>query len=160
MDAKLIALKLFLAEFGVSEKIETVNDRKRLQKAVYVGQLSGVDLGYRFGWYLMGPYSPALTRDYYDLDQAIGEKDREHENVELKASIRKSLSRIKPLFSVPKKLQLPQEEWLELLSSVHFLRKVSGYDKDKVHSILEKQKPRLVDYERDAEDALKKADLL
>jgi uncharacterized protein YwgA len=160
MDAKLVALKLFLTELGVPEKIETVRDRKRVQKAIYVGQLSGVDLGYRFGWYLMGPYSPALTRDYYDLDEAIGEGDKEYEGVELKAPIRTHLSQIKSLFSVPSKVKLCQEDWLELLSSVHFLRKVSGYDKDTAHSVLEKQKPQLVDYESAAEAELKKAALL
>ena len=57
MDAKLITLRLFLDALGQSVDIETVDDRKRVQKAVYLGQLSGVDLGYRFSWYVMGPYS-------------------------------------------------------------------------------------------------------
>src|SRR3712207_9330456 len=45
--------------------------RKRVQKAVYIGQLTGVDLGYRFSWYVKGPYSTALTRDYYDLAEDV-----------------------------------------------------------------------------------------
>lgn len=160
MDARLVALKLFLSELGIPETIETVHDRKLLQKAVYVGQLSGVDLGYRFGWYLMGPYSPALTRDYYDLDEAISEGDRHYEGVQLKAPIRERLSNVKPLFRVPKKVKLSQTDWLELLSSVHFLRKTSGYDTSATHASLEKQKPHLVAYEQEAESALKSADLL
>jgi uncharacterized protein YwgA len=160
MDAKLVALKLFLSELGVSEKIETVNDRKRLQKAVYLGQLSGIDFGYRFGWYLMGPYSPALTRDYYDLDEAIDEGDRDYEGVELTNGVRERLSQIKPLYEVPDNVKLPQEDWLELLSSVHFLRKTSGYDSNKVHSILEKEKPHLVAHETEARSVLKRLSLL
>lgn len=60
MDSNLIALKLFLDDLGVSADIETIDDRKRVQKAVYLGQAAGADLGYRFGWYLLGPYSPSL----------------------------------------------------------------------------------------------------
>ena len=63
MEPRLIALRLYLDQLGVSSDIETVSDRKRVQKAVYLGQLSGVDFGYRFGWYLMGPYSTTLTED-------------------------------------------------------------------------------------------------
>lgn len=160
MDAKLVALKLFLSELGVSEQIETVNDRKRLQKAVYLGQLSGIDFGYRFGWYLMGPYSPALTRDYYDLDEAIDEGDRDYEGVELTRSVRERISHIKPLYEVPSNVKLLQEDWLELLASVHFLRKTSGYDSNKVHSTLEKEKVHLVAYEAEAHSALEKYSLL
>ncbi len=50
MEARQIVLKLFLSTLGVPADIDTVNDRKRVQKAVYIGQLTGVDLGYRFGW--------------------------------------------------------------------------------------------------------------
>ena len=78
MEQKLIALKMFLDALGVPETIDTIDDRKRVQKAVYLGQLSGIDLGYRFGWYLKGPYSPALTRDYFGLAEAIGLGDDEY----------------------------------------------------------------------------------
>ncbi len=56
METKLLVLKLFLGALGIDDSIETVDDRKRVQKAVYLGQLSGIDLGYRYGWYRMGPY--------------------------------------------------------------------------------------------------------
>ena len=56
MEEKLVVLKLFLDELGIPDSIDTVDERKRIQKAAYLGQLSGVDLGYRYGWYKMGPY--------------------------------------------------------------------------------------------------------
>src|ERR1051326_3215963 len=118
MDARLTALKLFLDELDTPSNIETVDDRKRVQKAVYLGQLSGVDLGYRFGWYLMGPYSPALTRDYYTLATEIGSGDRDFENKALQPPLRMRLQSVKRLLEPPAELNLPQESWLELISSL------------------------------------------
>src|SRR5262245_31088985 len=71
MEAKLEVLRLFLNALDVPSAIDTVNERKRVQKAVYLGQLSEIDLGYRFGWYIMGPYSTSLTQDYYQLSEAL-----------------------------------------------------------------------------------------
>src|SRR5207253_2671703 len=34
-----------------------------IQKTVYLLQVFGFALGYRFSWYIYGPYSPDLTRD-------------------------------------------------------------------------------------------------
>lgn len=160
MDQKLVALKLVLAELGISNEIETVNDRKRVQKAVYLAQLSGVDLGYRYSWYLMGPYSPSLTRDYYDLAGAISEGDRDYERVELKRSVHAQLGKISPLIPVPKGVTLSQEDWLELLSSVHYLRTISGFNKAKTRETLQEQKSHVIAYVDKAEIALEKAGLL
>ena len=67
MEMKLVLLKLFLDKLGISSEIDTFEKRKTIQKAVYLGQLTDVDLSYRFGWYLKGPYSPSLAEDYYPL---------------------------------------------------------------------------------------------
>ncbi len=48
MDNKEVALKLILDGVNIDCSIDTLDDRKRVQKAVYLAQLSGVDLGYRF----------------------------------------------------------------------------------------------------------------
>ena len=64
MRESLVALDLVLDELGVPTKVDTFRDRKLVQKAVYVAKAAGVDLGYTYGWYVHGPYSPALTRDY------------------------------------------------------------------------------------------------
>ncbi|HZZ71301.1 MAG TPA: hypothetical protein VFE24_03555, partial [Pirellulales bacterium] len=61
MNPNSIAIKLMLDELGIPETIATVDDRKRVQKAVYLGQRAGMNLGYRFGWYVRGPYSSALA---------------------------------------------------------------------------------------------------
>ena len=60
MDTSLIVLQLVLSELGVEPTIENLDDRIRLQKAMYLSQEAGVRLGYRFSWYVRGPYSQAL----------------------------------------------------------------------------------------------------
>lgn len=72
MDQRSAALKLVLDHLGTND-ISTVDDRMEVQKAVYLAQKAGVSLGYSYGWYVRGPYSPSLTRDYYDLVDDIPE---------------------------------------------------------------------------------------
>jgi hypothetical protein len=160
MEAKLIVLKLFLEDLDIPVSIESIDDRKRVQKAVYLGQLSGVDLGYRFGWYLMGPYSPALTRDYYSLAEDIASGDRDAEDKELQPTVRDRLMSIAPLLTTPDDISLPQEDWLELLASVHYLRTVRHLDDDATRSAIREQKPHLYPWIDQAIEKLAKADLL
>ena len=51
MDSRHVVLKLFVNELGEPGEITDFENRKIFQKAVYLGQLSGVDLGYRYSWY-------------------------------------------------------------------------------------------------------------
>src|SRR6266571_2039516 len=47
--------------------VDTFPRRLTFQKTVYFLQVFGFYLGYRFSWYLYGPYSPALTKDGFEL---------------------------------------------------------------------------------------------
>ena len=160
MEARLIALKLFLDELEVSASIETIDDRKRVQKAVYLGQLTGVDLGYHFGWYLKGPYSSNLTKDYYELAEAIEMKDNDFEGKVLRQSIKEGLKKITPLLNPPKEIDLSQEDWLELVASLHYLRKVSKQNEEKAHQTFQTEKPHLVLYLNQAKAKLQEVELL
>ena len=160
MEPKLVALKLFLDELGIPASIETIDDRKKVQKAVYLGQLSGVDLGYRFGWYLKGPYSTSLTKDYFSLAEALTSNDQSYSGKEFSASVRDRLRSVLPLMEVPEGIVLPQEDWLELVSSLHYLRKVQGLDESSADLKLQQSKPRLAPLAPHAKDYLSKANLL
>ena len=46
--------------------------RIALQRTVCILQAFGVDLGYRFGWYLHGPYCKALFRDGHEAGMVAG----------------------------------------------------------------------------------------
>jgi uncharacterized protein YwgA len=159
METKLVVLKLFLDALGVDDRIETVDDRKRVQKAVYIGQLSGIDLGYRYGWYRMGPYCPALTRDYYalesELDVGVVDPSAHHLNADAAAK----LKNIVPILTPPIN-EMSQENWLELVASVHFLKKVSGLNDDAALAVLRTQKPHIANHFKAAFDVLMKNKML
>lgn len=160
MDSNLIALKLFLDDLGVSADIETIDDRKRVQKAVYLGQAAGADLGYRFGWYLLGPYSPSLTKDYFRLAEAFLSGDKNYKDKILNKRFRAILHRVKSLFKVPKGIDLPKEDWLELLSSVHYLRRVRNESRAETVRTIKSEKPRLHQFISEAEKKLASVGLL
>ena len=158
MEPKLAVLKLVLEELGTSFSIDTVSDRKRIQKAIYLAQLSTLDLGYRYGWYLMGPYCPKLTQDYYELKNSTDTTD----DLSLNPNAINRLNQVKPLMAVPDELkgELEQEDWLELLASYHFLRTVSAMNDQRAKQIFEQKKPALVPYIPNGIKALQDCGLL
>lgn len=154
MDSRHAALRLFLEELGLSLKIDTVADRKILQKAVFLGQAAGVNLGYQFGWYLMGPYSPSLTKDYYALAGTTVADQAEP----LPAAAKQTLAQLKLLLEP--RVNMPQEDWLELLASHKFLRTVRGYDLAKTRQVMTEQKAHLLEFVDLAESTLEGGGLL
>ncbi|MDD9826447.1 MAG: hypothetical protein OXU86_06745 [Thaumarchaeota archaeon] len=56
-----------------SFKMDTFNDRLRLQKLVYMVEAFGVYLGYDYSWYLRGPYCTSLARAGFELEQIASE---------------------------------------------------------------------------------------
>lgn len=121
MDNAQVALKLLLDELGLQPDIRTVQERKTVQKAVYLGQASGVDLGYRYNWYIMGPYSPELTKDYFALGESLQTDDDRSIDYALQDPVKSRLARVKGILTPPEGVALNKPEWLELLASVHYL---------------------------------------
>jgi uncharacterized protein YwgA len=160
LENKLMVLKLFLDALDVSPEFTSVDDRKRLQKAVYLGQLSGVDLGYRFGWYIMGPYSPPLARDYYQLAEELVTSQADVSAKQLRPNVAALLARVAPLLKPPENVNLPDSDWLELLASYHYLRVVSRNSKTDAVKRLETQKPHVSPWLQQADAALREFGLL
>ncbi len=158
MEAAQIALKLVLEELGVEPDIATVSRRKALQKAIYLGQVAGIDLGYRYNWYVMGPYSPGLTRDYFAMDEALraGEEMPVHA---LKSAVSAALARVKPLMLPPVDVHLSPADWLELLASADYLLRVRRMSKESAQQLLVKQKPHVASYFEQAIRALRESGL-
>lgn len=154
MDTPIIALKLLLDGLNVSNEIGTVADRKRLQKAVYLGQVKGVDLGYRYGWYLKGPYCPSLARDYYKLSEALEVCPEDFRNWNLHPTLVANLVTARGLLEKPADVTLAIEDWLELLASYHFLRKIRGLPDGDACSTLQKEKPHVFPYAQRAKEWL------
>lgn len=138
MKSKLKALKLILDSINIPSEIATVEDRKKVQKAIYLGQEAGVNLGFHFGWYKMGPYSPELTKDYYDLSEELAQGNTEYNENELAPAVIQKLQVVSSIIKTPHDVTLPQEDWMELLASHLFLRKTYGFEETKKKMKVEK----------------------
>ncbi|AXV99837.1 hypothetical protein CJO81_03125 [Ralstonia solanacearum] len=144
MESNLIALKLFLDELGQTAKIDTVDDRMSLQKVIYLGQIFGADLGYRYSWYVRGPYSPSLTQDYYALSGAIAAGDKSYEARALNDRLRNCLAGAKNLLQKPPGVTLATPQWFELIASLDYLKRVSKRSDTDAATVVRAQKPHLV----------------
>ena len=98
--------------------ISSFEGRLVLQKTVYLLQSLGFYLGYKFSWYVHGPYSPDLTKDAFRLE-AVYKKiprvkfgDRE---------IDAKLGTFKKFIGTRK----DDADWLEQLACTHFLKALS-----------------------------------
>lgn len=159
MEGRLIVLKLFLDELGVKSSINTLDDRKTVQKAVYLGQAAGFDLGYRFSWYRLGPYSTNLTRDYYELAEEEQIVSESHGRV-LRKWAKDLLNKAKPLLERPDDFKEPKSAWLELVASYHYQRYVLKKSDSDAQAVLQKEKGHLAKFSKLASSALKDAELL
>jgi uncharacterized protein YwgA len=158
MSTKLAALNLSLGALGLSADTGSLEDRVKLQKAVYLAQAAGLPLGYRYSWYIRGPYSPDLTRDYFALAPSSARKEEE---LKLSPTAQQAIDRVKPLMEVPAQAQgLKPDAWLEIVASVHYLKKESQLPHEKALETLKRQKPYLVKYIPLAEQKLAEVGLL
>ena len=55
VDQQQIGLKLTWDALGLPDQLDSFAARLSLQKAIYLVQEAGVQLGYSFHWYLRGP---------------------------------------------------------------------------------------------------------
>lgn len=155
MERRLLSLKLLLKELGIDPNIRTVDQRKTLQKAVYLAQRAGLDLGHRYGWYLKGPYSPSLARDYYALAEAIEEGNDTSEKYQLHVNQRVKLAGVKEELSQTEGLtRLSKPDWLELLASVDYRIKVVGEGEAAAEATIKTEKPSLAPHFSEALEAL------
>lgn len=159
MDNKLVALNLVLNELGVDPKIESIDDRKIIQKTVYLAQTAAIKLGYPFGWYIRGPYSGPLTRDYYALAAAIKTGDKSYTERKLRSTVSDKLSSLRTIMQPPAATGLAQDQWLELIASYHFLRNESHQSETEVERTMQKEKPTLSPFIDVARQSLKSVGL-
>ncbi len=120
MDRQQILLAKALEAAEIPLDVATFHTRLILQKAVYLLQSAGVQLGYRFRWYLRGPYSPDMTAGAFGI---IGEGSSAQEELrgwKLDAESKAVIDRLKPLLCEGDD-KAAQASRLELLASVLFL---------------------------------------
>lgn len=130
-------------EYVIDESPSTgsYDDRKVWQKVGFLAQSLGLPLNeYQFNWYKAGPYSPSYTSVLYSIDQNMDQFKNDMQNYELKDSAKNKLRPLRNLVqNKPKGITLPS--WLELLSSILYIREESGYDKKDCLKKLVRLKP-------------------
>ncbi len=152
MDKDHILLKLVLDEIGLGDlKIDDFRSRKILQKKVYLLQLTGIDLGYRYNWYLYGPYCPALANDTFTLRDEI-KYDNEFNTYELNSKTKSRLDILNRVVDLPEAAKTTEpDEWLELLASLHYLKHIAYWpgkmnpDFEEIFKKLGESKPHFQD---------------
>jgi hypothetical protein len=129
MERRQIGLKLVMDDLCLDIKLENFEDRLILQKATYLAQAAGVNLGYYYRWYLRGPYCPAVAEDGFAIKAEPPQGIDETKNWALDAGSAAKLKRIRAMMAVEPREELAKK--LELFASAHFLvdrRQVSGRD--------------------------------
>lgn len=160
MDTKQLVLKLALEAADQSLTVDSLEDRMRLQKAVYLMQAAGANLGYRYSWYLRGPYSTALTQDYFAIAEAIGEGDLDNTR-SLKAEVAQKIRKAARVLVKPAAVRhIPTPSWYELLASLHYLAHVEKHGGSALKRELAKRKPHLAQHTDLGVDHLKRFELI
>lgn len=99
---------------------DSLDDRLICQKKMYLLQSLGTDLGYKFDWYVRGPYSPSLTNYVYNNLDVLSSND--FEKYKLSESAEKNVSVVNSLVGY-KKADLGEVSWYELLASLLYIIK-------------------------------------
>lgn len=153
MDVSLRNIAALLNGVDRPIDISDINKRKLAQKMVYLSQELGLPTNYGFSWYIHGPYSPRLTKDYYAL--AAQEADDEIATCVLRPEYKPIAEKLKRLLN-DRPIELSEPDWAELLASVVFLRNESNYDWRETQETIQKKKSRLAGYFAIAKKALVK----
>lgn len=154
MTPRETSLALLLDALGVEATITKFSDRKDFQKMVYLAKCAGVDLGYRYGWYVYGPYAPDLARDYFSLDKTPAEEIAAvRESYKLDRRLEARVNRAKQVIDSPPPAGVQRSDWLELLASYAFLRRQKRSHNDAV-TRLQESKPHLAGFADKASEVL------
>lgn len=169
MNVPRIFLKLILEQAGIENiKLDSFSQRFNIQKRIYLTQILGLDLGYRFGWYLRGPYCTDLTNDAYALKEEALDGQTNVKGRHLTETTTERMQKARQLWEVPINLSVDVDRWLELLASIHYLKHIAYWpnwpkeamkDFDAVFDTLIKAKPHFKDFKADAKLAWQRLDV-
>jgi uncharacterized protein YwgA len=131
--------KLFAAlrATGLDPSVATFEERKKVQKLVYLLQLFGVRLGFSYSWYLHGPYSPDLTKVLFD---ALANPKSIHVSEDVFKDDEKKIQKLKAFLGN----RIGSTDFLELLVSLHYVKKAGdsqGASKQDILRFLKEKKP-------------------
>jgi len=140
MDTRLAGIYLVLKELG-GFQIQNLEDRVFVQKAIYLLQVLGVDLRFRFSWYLRGPYSKGLAQSVYEIEADSGLKTTA-DQLQLRPELSPVIGQLKTWQNSKPESITQQSKWFELLSSIHYIKHISqpsgGVTQDNINEHLRK----------------------
>jgi len=126
MDQTRILLKLILDEVNLGDiKLDSFQDRLCLQKKVYLVQTAGLELGYRYNWYLRGPYCPNLTENAYLLKEEIENDEDDADSYILNKKAQQCVKTAQDIWKLPEGIEVTEAKWVELLASIHYLKSIA-----------------------------------
>jgi uncharacterized protein YwgA len=157
MADQTTVLQLVLDDLGVGNNINTQEDRVGIQKLICLTQEAGLQLGYSFNWYVRGPYSPALTSDYYQIASAKESVEADACKFVLSDAARNALAKVKSVMNVPEGVLLPTVQWLELVASIAFLTKSYRFNRQQAENKIRESKAGLYPYFAQGYNALQTA---
>jgi len=88
-------LYLVFKDLGCGISIDTFDQRKLLQKIVFILQQAGLDLGYSYRWHLSGPYSTDLGQAYYRIAGRQSEYAKRTGNLHLKTEAKAIIGKVR-----------------------------------------------------------------
>jgi len=123
MDRQQILLAKTLESANIPLCVDTFDDRLILQKATYLLQSAGIHMGFRFRWYLRGPYSPDMTASAFGIVNEGDFAQNELKNWNLDQESASRAAKLKPLLNRESESASAKARRLELLASALFLFK-------------------------------------
>jgi uncharacterized protein YwgA len=129
-EQRTLVLGVLLKRIGNFD-LSTFKGRLVLQKTVYLLQSYGINLGYKFSWYIHGPYSPDLTKDAFRLQKVFPQIPMAEFGDK---KVEKCFEGFLNFVGEKKK----DGDWLEQLACTHFL-KVLNPEEEKtevIHKVL------------------------
>ena len=130
---KTIKLFASLKELGISPKMETFIERKKVQKTVYLlDKTFGLNFGYSYNWYLHGPYSPEVTKIIYGVLEGESRQNAALNHDCLPEEDLEKIKRMKAFLGD----DLNSTDELELLASIQFLLDCIGKSSSRDNEII------------------------
>lgn len=120
MNRNQIILSLVLDAAEVPISVHDFSARLTVQKATYLLQQAGIELGYPYSWYIRGPYSSRLAEDLFYLAELEPPEVEELKAYTLGEKTRAIVERVKSLLNSSSE-GCPRAKHLELVASVLFL---------------------------------------
>ncbi len=137
MKDKFLFLLSLIATIGsvdFKKFTSSIDERLKFQKTAYFLKVFGFDFGYKFDWYVYGPYSTELASDGYEFAKDL----KEVEPLELlDEDLKKGFQKLIEFIGDKKS----DSKWLELLASTDFLRRSGKTEKEIEKIILGKATP-------------------